>query len=93
MVVLFGLWGLALVLLWPWFHVEPLSGWSLSIFLLIGGAVMVVMDRIGPVPPMPGRTSEEHAADAFFAGRSVRSDDHRFLPGDAIDDGNKREHD
>jgi len=53
-------------------------GW----FTLLGSAFVWWFRRYGPVEPMPGKTPEEHAADAFFERRDVRSGDQVFLPGD-----------
>jgi hypothetical protein len=66
---------------WLWtvlFHQRPPLGIALGAFASMGSVLGAAFYRHGPALPFHGKAPEEAAAQAFFAGSDVRSDDDEF---------------
>lgn len=77
-VVWFGSVALALIFWTLIFQRAPSPGMVVAVFVAFGGPLKLAFRRFGPALPMDGEAPEEIAAEAFFADRDVRPDDHRF---------------
>jgi hypothetical protein len=51
---------------------------ALAAFEAVGSGLVAAFIRYGPIQPFRGKTPEEAAAEAFLAGKDVRSDDGKF---------------
>lgn len=51
---------------------------TLAAFEAIGSGLVAAFVRYGPIQPLRAKPPEEVAAEAFLAGRDVRSDDGKF---------------
>ena len=60
------------------FRLGPSPRAALAAFEAVGSGLVAAFVRYGPVQPFRGKTPEEVAAEAFLAGKDVRSDDGKF---------------
>jgi hypothetical protein len=60
------------------FRHGPSPRMALAAFEAVGSGLVAIFVRYGPVLPFRGKPPEEIAAEAFLAGKDVRSDDGKF---------------